>query len=154
MEAIVGLSELKVGQRVKVKGRHDSSGDFNAMEVKVKPSDDNASVEGKIQAVNPANNTITLLNREFEIGGDAEIKDLLRNSIQLQELKEGDFVKLKGEYSPENGFHVAKVKMQQFTGFEVDELQGFINGVDGENQALDILGFTVKLDKNTEVEGF
>lgn len=154
MEQVMGFTELKVGQRVKIKGNHGSNGSFTALEVKIKPSDENASVESKIQAVDMGKKSIRLMNRDFQITGESSILDLSRNKVGIEALKAGDRVKIKGEYTPDGSFKIEKLKVQQISGYDVDELQGFINEVDMQNRTLQVIGFRVVLDKNTEIEGF
>lgn len=153
MSANPGFGSLKVGQRVKVKGRPDAQGNFQAVEINVKPPDENIALEGKVQAVDPAKNLLRLLNRDFILPNGIELKNIQRQSIALRDIKAGDLVKLKGAYHAGNGgFAPAKVKMQENKGFSVEELQGNIEAINAETNSLQVLGFNVVTSAKTKTE--
>ncbi len=152
MSESTGFGNLKVGQHVKVKGQPDAKGNFLAVEISVKPPDENVALEGKVQAVEASKNLLRLLNRDFILPNGIEMKSIQRQSITLRDLKVGDVVKLKGAYH--GGFTPAKVKMQESKGFSVEELQGDIESVNANDHTLQVLGFTVITDAKTELEGF
>lgn len=154
MSEIIGFNTLKVGQRVKVKGRSDKSGSFLALEVSVKPSDEIVAIEGKVQNIDLQKNMLQMLNRTFVLPNDVEIKNVQRQSITLKELKVGDVVKLKGTFSSATGFRPAKVKLQESKGYSIEELQGEISQIDQVNKTLHVLGIPVVINEKTEVEGF
>ncbi|MDQ7053603.1 MAG: DUF5666 domain-containing protein [candidate division KSB1 bacterium] len=154
MAEVLGLTQLKVGQRVKIKGNPGANGDFRALEVNVKPGEDPAVMEGKIQAVDPENRTIRIMNREIKLGENVEIKNIHRQPISFEDLQEGDLIKLKGGYSESEGFVPKKAKLQIFKGFDIEELQGYINRIDAHTGVLDVLGFQVVVDSDAEIEGF
>ncbi len=154
MADVLGLTHLKVGQRVKIKGNPGANGDFRALEVNVKPGDEPAVMEGKIQALNPENRTIRLMNRDIPLGDHVEIKNIHRQPIDFSELQVGDLIKLKGDYSETEGFIPKKAKLQIFKGFDIEELQGYIQRIDPETGTLDVLGFQVVVDADAEIEGF
>jgi len=154
MEKTIGFDNLKMGQRVKVKGKPAEGNNFSALEISIKPGDEEAALEGKIQSLDPEKNTLRLMNRDFALNGSVEIKNVQRQPIALKNLKPGDIVKLKGPYSASSGFTPAKVKMQESKGFNIEELQGGINKIDSAQKTLDILGFTVMVNDKTEIAGF
>ncbi len=154
MAATIGFSNLKIGQRVKVKGKPANDGGFEAMEVEIKPPDEAAALEGKIQNLDAQKSVLRLMNRDFVVSGGVEIKNAQRQSINLATLRVGDIVKLKGTYSAANGFMPAKVKMQEPKGFGIEELQGNIDKIDADRKTLDILGFSVVATDKTEIVRF
>ncbi len=154
MGEIIGFNTLKVGQRVKVKGKPEKSDSFLALEVSIKPADENVTIEGKVQNIDSQKNALHLLNRDFALFNGVEIRNVQRQNIALKDLKVGDVVKLKGTFSAAAGFRPAKVKLQESKGFSLEELQGDISQIDAANKTLQILGFTVMVNEKTEVEGF
>lgn len=154
MEKTIGFNNLKVGQRVKVKGKPAEGNGFTALGINIKAGDDECALEGKIQSLNPAGNALRLLNRDFMVNGGVEIRNVQRQPITLQNLKVGDIVKLKGPYSEAQGFAPAKVKIQEPKGFNIEELQGKIDQIDTAGKTLEVLGFTVVVNDKTEIEGF
>ncbi len=154
MGDVQALLNLQVGQRVKVKGHSDEQGHFNALEVKVKPGEVDAVMEGRLQAVEPEQNRIRLLNRDITLSPTTIVRSADRQDLELSQLKVGEIVKLKGTYSPETGFVVEKVKVQEPKGYYVEELQGYITSLDAEHDVLEVVGMAVKLSARTEVEGY
>lgn len=154
MAATIGFGNLKVGQRVKVKGKPGNNGDFEALEVEIKPPDDSASLEGRIQNLDGQKKVLRLMNRDFVVANGCEIKSAQRQTINLSALHVGDIVKLKGSYTPDQGFKPVKVKVQEPKGFGIEELQGSIDNIDVEKRTLGILGFAVMATDKTEIVRF
>ncbi|MDZ7291893.1 MAG: DUF5666 domain-containing protein [candidate division KSB1 bacterium] len=154
MDKIIGFSDLRVGQRVKIKGKSTEGESFLALEVSVKPDEEGAAMEGRIQRLDMQKNLLRLLNRDLMLTNGVEIKNLLRQPITLKDLKVGDVVKVKGTYSPAKGFLPAKVKMQESKGFNIEEIQGHIQKIDSAKNALEVCGITITLNEKTEIEGF
>jgi len=150
----VNLNDLKVGQRVKVKGKPGEGNKFVALEISQKAPKDQAEIEGVLQAIDPGNNSVRILNHEFCLPADLNIQDLQRNSITLGDLKSGELVKLKGKYSQADGLASEKLKMKETMGFMVEELQGTIDKIDPAGKRLDVVGFTVVVNDKTVIEGF
>jgi len=150
----VNLNDLKVGQRVKVKGKPEEGNRFVALEVSQKVPKDQAEIEGVLQAIDAAHNSVRILNREFTLPGDLNIQDLQQQRIALGELKSGELVKLKGKYSPSTGLAAEKLKMKETMGFMVEELQGIIDKIDSTEKTLSVVGFTVVVNDKTIIEGF
>lgn len=153
MSEIVGFNDLKIGQRVKVKGQAGEDGKFKALGVIVKPEEDDVSLEGKLQGLDAARYAIRVMHREFNVERGALIKNLARQDVGLEQLKVGDMIKVKGRFSPAGGFVPVKIKVQQPKGFAIDELQGTINKIDREAQMIDVIGFAVALNEKTEIDG-
>ncbi|MCG3119076.1 MAG: hypothetical protein ALAOOOJD_01404 [bacterium] len=154
MEKTIGFNNLKVGQRVKVKGKPADGNNFSALEVSIKPGDEECALEGKIQSLEVEKNSMRLMNRDFVLNGSVEIKNVQRQPITLKNLKAGDLVKLKGPFSEATGFAPVKVKMQESKGFNIEELQGGITKIDAATKTLEVLGFTIIVNDKTEIEGF
>jgi len=153
MSAIVGFNDLKVGQRVKVKGKSGEDGKFTALEVNIKPSEDGAALEGKVQGVDTQKNTIRLLFRDIAMQNGVVIKNIQRNDIGLKDLKADDVIKVKGAYSAAKGFVPEKIKMQEARGFNIEEMQGQIDSVDQAGKMIEVLGVAVQISEKTEIEG-
>jgi len=153
MEKTIGFNNLKVGQRIKVKGKPAEGNDFAALGISIKAGDDECALEGRIQQVDAAAGLLRLLNRDFKLNGGVEIRNVQRQPIALPNLKVGDIVKLKGPYAA-NGFAPVKVKVQEPKGFNIEELQGKIDKMDAAGKTLEVLGFTVMVSDKTEIEGF
>lgn len=154
MEQIIGLKDLKVGQRVKVKGKTDQNGAFTALEVKVKYPEEDSVVEGAIESLDTTSKTVRVLGQSFAVDSSALIKDMRRNGISMDSLRVGDMVKLKGTYDQAAGFQPHKIKVREPMGFQIDELQGNIDTIDTERQTLSLVGFTVVVNHKTTIEGF
>jgi hypothetical protein len=153
MSQIVGFNELKIGQRVKVKGQAIEGGNFTALAVVAKPEEEDVSLEGKLQGVDVQRNTLRIMHRDFAVGGNALIKNLARQDVGLQDLKTGDVIKVKGKYAPASGFVPLKIKVQEPKGFAIDELQGAINKIDREANTIEVIGLTIALNEKTEIDG-
>jgi len=154
MDTVIGFNDLKVGQRVKVKGNSAEGNRFSALEVVIKPHEDGAAIEGKIQAIFPEKNTLRLMHRDIAIVNGAEILSLNRDNVGLSGLQAGQVVKVKGTYSTINGLVPRKIKMQEARPLAIEELQGHIDRIDTHKMALEVLGFTVVVNEKTEIDGF
>jgi hypothetical protein len=143
---IIKFNDLKVGQRVKVKGKSCEDGTFAALKIIMKSPADETEIKGLIQSLDHQRNTLRLLNREFALPDGIAFKNLQRHIIDL---KGGDVVKLKGKYSEPKGFELEKIKAMEITAFDLEELQGNVNKIDQEKKTLDMLGFTVVVNEKT-----
>jgi hypothetical protein len=148
-----GFDELKVGQRVKIKGTPGDAGTFTALEIAVKEPKDEAELEGVVQAVDPAARRLRVLNMDFELPGEVVVKDLMKAEIDIGGLAVGDVVKVKGDYHPSTGFIPVKVKMKENLGFAAEEIQGVIDSVDPEHHRFQTVGVTVIVTEKTSIEG-
>ncbi len=153
MSQIVGFDELKIGQRVKVKGQAAEGGKFTALAIVVKPEEEDVSLEGKLQGVEAQRNTLRIMHRDFAVSGNALIKNLARQDVGLKDLKTGDVVKVKGKFAPATGFVPLKIKVQEPKGFAIDELQGAINKIDRATNTIEVLGIAIALNEKTEIDG-
>ncbi len=152
MSQIVGFNELKIGQRVKVKGQA-AEGKFMALAIVVKSDEEDVSLEGKLQGVEAERNIIRVMHRDFTVSGNALIKNLARQDVGLKDLKVGDVIKVKGKFTPATGFVPVKIKVQEPKGFAIDELQGPINKIDRDTNLVEVVGIAIALNEKTEIDG-
>ncbi len=148
------MQVFRMGQRVKIKGQAQASGDFVAMEIKLKEGDEYASIEGVVQEVDLYRHALRICNQELPVPESADILDAARNATSLAGLKPGDTIKAKGFYSPEGKFVPAKIKVKDDLDAENSELQGFIQKIDRENGRLRVVGITTLVTEETEIDGF
>ena len=148
-----GFDELKEGQRLKVKGTPGADGkSFTALEVAMKEQKDQAEVEGLVQSVDGSAGVLRVANMNFDITEGTVIKDMAKMEITLSDLKEGDVVKVKGQFSQDSRFVTSKVKMKESMGFNIEEIQGNIESVDAAAHTLDVFGVTVLITEKTSIE--
>jgi len=154
MQQFVGFNNLQVGQRIKVKGKPGDNGSFTALDISVKPSKYDTAFEGVVQSNDPEKRVIRIFGRDYAIPAEAVVKNVQRDEVGLEAVKVGDLVKLKGSYSPSTGFVPEKVKVQESKSFNIEEVQGIINGIDKEKKSLEVAGITVIVNEKTGIEGF
>jgi hypothetical protein len=154
MNQFIGFDCLKVGQRIKVKGRPSEDSTFVAWEISIKNRADQAKIEGVLQCLDHQKNTLRIFNRDFALPSDIQVKGLQHNLIGLNELKTGEVVKLKGKYSASNGLMPEKIILKETMGFNVDELHGDIDKIDRKQKTLEVTGFTIVVNEKTAIEGF
>lgn len=149
MNHLIGFNDLKIGQRLKVRGKPGEDGAFVALEIIPKTPMEHTEIEGVIQSVDQQKNTLCLLNHEFTLPDGIVIKDPQRHIVSLQGLKAGDVVELNGKYSESEGFMVEKIKMRKSMDLGFEELLGDINKIAREKKALELAGFTVVVNDET-----
>ena len=148
-----GFDELKLGQRLKVKGTPNADGStFTALEIAAKEHKDISEVEGLVQAVDASGGRLRLVNRNFSVPDSAVIKDTMKTEIGLDGLKEGDVVKVKGAYEPGSPFLASKVKMKESMGFNIEEMQGCIDSIDIDSHRFEMIGVTILVTEKTSIE--
>jgi hypothetical protein len=153
MHPIIGFDHLNVGQKVKLKGKPEGQA-FSAWEISFKETDGLAKIEGVIQRLDHREGIVRLFNHDFSLPRGIKVKDLQRNFVDINVLKAGDLVKLKGQYSPSTGWVPEKINMKASMGFDIDELHGTIDTIDRERKTLEVAGFTVFVTEKTTIEGF
>ncbi|GEM_PF-1933340 len=146
---VVDFNDLQIGLRVKVKGTLNESGAFVAQKISVKEPEEESAIDGLIRNVDLRRNILYLLNGAVALPEVIEIKGLQHDVISAKKLKTGDRVKLKGKYSPAAGFAPEKIKLQENTGLQMEEVQGDIDKIDKEKKTLEVIGFTVRVDEKT-----
>ena len=152
MNEIFGFNELKVGQRVNVKGKLAADGTFVAIEIEMQPPKDYAEIEGLILSIDQQNGKINLLNRQLTLPNGVEVFDSDRHEISLNGLKAKALVKLKGNYSTPEGFVIKSINIKKSRNFTIDKLKGNVDKVDLEKKSLELIGFTVQANSRTAVE--
>ncbi len=152
MEKIIGFDELKVGQRVRVKGKLEGDGTFRALEITMQPPEEAATITSVVQNVNYDKPAINLLGREFPVPASIIVKDLDHNQVSLNDLKAQTLVTVKGKYAPERGFMPFQIRMKETLGVNMDKMKGTIEAIDHEKKTLRVLGFTVTASSKTIVE--
>lgn len=155
IDEIIGFKELKVGQRVKARGKLAEGNTFGALEINVKPPSEglsHASIEGPLQGIDHHNQTLCILNRHVAWPSGAEVKILPSNG--LERLQAGVMVKLKGKYFPQSGFLPEQMKVQETRSFNIEVLEGTIDSIDWEAKTLNVAGFTLTVNRKTMIVGF
>ena len=153
MDEILGFNELKIGQRVKARGKWSTENSFGVVEISVRPPSDGASIETTLQEIDPQNQTLEIFDRKVALPKEIEIKGLQDGHKDLKDLSPGVMVKLKGKYSPQAGFLPEQIKVKETRTFNIDLLQGNINSIDLESKVLNVAGFTLKVNRKTMITG-
>jgi hypothetical protein len=147
------FSALKEGQWVKVKGMAEN-GSFVAHEIKIRPAAEQSVMEGKLDGINTEDHSISLMNVSVSLDEAIVVKNAARESIELDALKVGEIIKVKGSYEKGEGFKPVKLKLQEPKGIDYNELQGYIENLDADSKTVDVIGIKVSLSDHTEIEGF
>ncbi len=153
MNETVLFSNLKVGQKVKVEGHLDEKGQFLALEVSNKVSDEFSSVIGRIEDIDYDKKTIRMFNREFKVDDEVTVKNLLRLDAKFEDLQPEAIIKVKGAYSSNKGLEPHLLKMKESFNYDVGKLKGNVEQIDQSKQQFRINGFTVQVSERTVIEG-
>jgi hypothetical protein len=154
MEEVIGFNNLKLGQRVKVKGKLGSEGIFTALEIDLRTSKGQAAITGLLQHVDLRRNALHVLDRSILLPDNVVITDLNDRATSIVDLKPMSQLKLKGRYSGLEGFVPERIEVKEtITGFNIDKLEGVIDHLDAENKTLRVIGFTVTANRKTVIEG-
>lgn len=151
-KAIVGLSELRPGQRVKVKGT-ESQGTFVALEVELRPTKDVAKLEALVEDVDRERREIVVLGCRIAVPPDAEIQEEDGTPASFDAVAARALVKLSGQYSANGGFRLESIRLKEPLAFNILKIQGTIERVDSDQGLLELLGFAVTLTPRTVIEG-
>ena len=151
MEKVIGFDDLKVGQRVRVKGKLDGDA-VKALEITMQPPEDDASISGMLESINYEKSSLRIIGRELAVPQNVEVKDLERNLVSFKNLKAQTMVTVKGKYSPPNSFVPRLIRMKEMLGLNVEKMKGTIEAIDHEKKTLRLLGFTVQASPKTIVE--
>src|SRR2546422_7641169 len=100
----IGLNDIQVGQRVKVKGASRKSGTFEALEVELKPAKDHETIEGLLQAVDMEGRALSIMGQQMNLPDGVIVTSLGGERAALADLKAKSVVKLVGQYSESTGF--------------------------------------------------
>jgi hypothetical protein len=152
---IISLSDLKVGQWVRVTAKPVEDGTFEALKIIVRMGSkalaNKVDIESLIRSIDEGGKTLCLLDREFVLPEGIKIRGLQGKFIALQDLKVGDRLKLKGRYLELQGFVPEKIKMKKATGFDTVVLKGAINKIDRKKKTLNVLGFGTAIGFRTPI---
>ena len=153
MNEAVLFSNLKVGQQVKVEGHLDENGQFLALEVSTRVSDEFSSVIGRIEDIDYEKKTVRIFNREYKVNDEVAVKNLLRLDAKFEDLQPEAVVKVKGAYSSNKGLEPHLLKMKEAFNYDVGKLKGNVEQIDQDKQQFRINGFTVQVSERTVIEG-
>src|SRR5438093_9592467 len=95
----IGLKDIQVGQRVKVKGSSKKSGTFEALEVELKPAKDHQTIEGLLQGVDAEGRALSIMGQHVILPDEIVVTTLGGERAGLSDLKAKSVVKLVGQYS-------------------------------------------------------
>ncbi len=151
-DQIIGFSELKVGQRVKLKGKIDEAGNFTAFEVSVRTHEENSSIVGLIKEIDYQNRTMTVLNHSFKVPETVAVVDTIQSDLDFSHLKKDSMVKIKVNYTPPNHLKPMLIKTRETLGFNIDKLKGEIEAIYPEDRRFRVLGFDIRLNPKTVIE--
>lgn len=148
----IGFKDLRVGQRVRLKGKLNEDGTFIALEIRVMEPGETSVIVGLIQRIHHHKYMLRIHNRDHSLPKTIAVKDLLCNNAHFADLAPESMVTLKGNYSPRRGFMPNQLKMKKTLGFNIDKLKGEIEEIKPDQRRLKILGYTVVVDKRTIIE--
>lgn len=151
-DQIIGFEELKVGQRVKLKGKIDEAGTFTAFEVSVRTHEENSSIVGLIKEIDYQNRTMTVLNHSLKVPENIEVVDTIHSDLDFNHLKKDTMVKIKVNYTPPNHLEPVLIKIRETLGFNIDKLKGEIEAINTADRCFRVLGFDIKLNPKTVIE--
>ncbi len=151
-DQVIGFSGLKLGQRVKLKGKIDETGIFTAFEVSVRTHEENSSIVGLIKEIDYQNRTMTVLNHSFKVPENIEVVDTIHSDLDFNHLKKDAMVKIKVHYTPPNHLEPLLIKIRETLGFNIDKLKGEIEAIDRDKGCFRVLGFDIRLNPKTVIE--
>jgi len=144
-------STLMVGLKVKAKGSIDADGNFVAEKLVFKPSGD-IKMQGKIEATDIVNNTITLFGHAITINNytmveddrdDVEESDLVKYNFGVDDLAMGDWVEIKAFKNVSGGLTALKLERETWEEGDADALEGRIESVDAVALTMSVSGVMV-----------
>ncbi len=142
-------SDVAVGVRLEVEGTIDANGVLIAREVKF--HDKRVEIEAEVQAVDTANNSVTLLGITVTANLLTEFDDNTSANVEpfsLEDIQEGDFLRIRGHL--DNGNVIAE-RIERRNPEDQVLLQGPVDSATNPN--LVVLGVTIQTDDNTQFEG-
>ncbi len=147
MSDFIEFESLQPNQYVKISGKYmPEKACFLAVEVVVEPADGEDKYEALLQEVQPDTRVVKLLGQTITLPNHLKIQDLNDSEVGIEHLKAGTMVKIKGHYRPDSGFKADKVKVKETLEFNIEELQGRVQRVDGENKQLYVNGVPIKIN--------
>jgi hypothetical protein len=151
MNGFYDFSDLEVGMRINVEGRFAGAGNLRAIQMEIKQDGEMDEMEGNIESVDAGQNTLRVFGVPFEVG-QTLVLDQMREVIGLADLKPGMRIKCKGRMAPERIYRPSKIKVKSSAPDNMDELEGEIAAIDPEARTLQVMGFTVHVGPDVEIE--
>ena len=152
MNGFYDFKDLKVGMRVNIEGRFTGDASLQAEQMEIKQDGDLDEMEGNIETVDVTQGTITMFGAAFEMHAETLILDLAKETIALKGLAPGTRIKTKGRMTPERLYRVEKIKVKSTSPDSMDELEGRIDGINAEERTVRLMGFTIHVGANVEIE--
>lgn len=153
MGKIIPFEALCEGWGVKIEGKYQGAGNVLAVEVSVRPPEPGDIIIGVVEGVDRHKNSLRVCGREFFLNDEIKIKDLGHGHTTLNALESEDVVKLKGRYSPENGFVAETVNKEKKLSFAIEKMKGKIEKIDRNTKTFLVNGITVSINEDTWIEG-
>ena len=153
MSKLIRFENLREGQSIKVEGKYCKNGKVIAVEINLRPPENNDVIIGMIEKVDRQNQRLRIFGNDFFLKNGIEIRDLNYNRTGIDALDSQAMVKLKGKYTAFEGFVTEKLKLQETLAFNIDKLKGKIEKIDREAGTLKINGITISVNDQTTIEG-
>lgn len=151
MNGFYDFEDLEIGMRINVEGRFTGDGNLRAIQMEIKQDGDMDELEGNIDSVDAPHNSLRVFGVPFEIG-QTLILDQMREVIGLADLRPGMRVKCKGRMSPDRIYRPSKMKVKGSAPDNMDELEAEIAEINAEDRTLRLMGFTVHVGEDVEIE--
>ena len=151
MNGFYDFKDLTVGMRINVEGRYAGDGGLRAIQMEIKHDGEMDEMEGNIESVDAAQRTLKVFGVPFEIG-QTVILDQMREVIGLADLQAGMRIKCKGRMAPDRIYRPSKIKVKGSAPDNMDELEGEITSINAEERTLQLMGFTVHVGEDVEIE--
>jgi len=151
MNGFYDFEDLEVGMRVNIEGRYTGNGSLRAIQMEIKHDGDMDEMEGEIESVDATRRAMRMFGAPFEVG-QTLIQDQLREVIGLEDLRGGMRIKCKGRMAPDHIFRPSKIKVKNPSPDSMDELEGEIGAIDAAERTIQVMGFTVHVGEDVEIE--
>jgi lauroyl/myristoyl acyltransferase len=145
------IAELRVGDRVKVKGRLGEDGIFVALAVKIRPaaSGTRTRLRGAIERVDERSKVIRVLDRDIPVPAACRVADHTGKRISLGDVAVGRMLELTGTSPAQGRFVPSRIRLWPD---DWDALEGTVQSVDANGRTFQVLGFTVATTEATKVK--
>ncbi len=151
---IAWFDNLRVGQKLKVRGTPGRDEEFLAFEIFLEDPADVAIVQGFVQSIDHQASTLRILNRDLILPGGVEVKDSQNRTSDQKAIKVTDRVRLWGKYSGAEGFMPENIKIMDSAAIGMEELRGIVSGIDREAGILQVNGFAVVANEKTRIGSY
>lgn len=141
---------LKVGERVRVRGRRDGDGRFVAFTVKIRPSSPSTRIIGPIDAIDEPQGLIRVLGRNAHVAAGCRVVDRAGAPISHRDLAAGEVVEVTGTYSGSGTFTGSSIRVSHRP--HLQELQGTLEGVSVDQRTFELFGFRVITTESTKIK--